>query len=380
MAQFSLKCSKCRASYVADMATLHCKACNYPLDVDYTDVTTALSGPQPPNWAGPRMPLPLHDADSWVSLGEGNTPCVRLPKLGKLLGLERLCAKLEFLNPTGSFKDRGTAIMMSVAREHGVTKIVEDSSGNAGASVSAYAARAGIKAHIFAPASTPAAKMQQVRVYGAKAHSIEGPREATTDAAMAFYTENRLVYASHNLSPYFLEGTKTFAYEVLQQFGDEIPDHIVVPVGNGSLITGPWKGFQELLQRGHISIVPRLHCIQARAVMPIAAAFMGKNWTPESDAQAIAGGIAMGAPPRKQQVVDILRDKGGKALAVEDNEILRWHRLLAEQEGIYAEPTSATAFAGLEALVKQGDVQSSDLVLVPITGFGLKDVPWDSCF
>ena len=148
--------------------------------------------------------MPFSDAGSMPTLGEGGTPVVGLTGLGGALGLERLDAKLEYMNPTGSYKDRGTVVMLAVARELGVREVVEDSSGNAGASVSAYSARAGIKAHIFAPATAPAAKLRQIRVYGAEVHSIEGPREAATEAAVAFCGENDLVYASHAWSPILL--------------------------------------------------------------------------------------------------------------------------------------------------------------------------------
>ena len=279
------------------------------------------------------------------------------------------------MNPTGSFKDRGTAILMSAAKEHGVTEIVEDSSGNAGASVSAYAARAGIKAHIFAPADAPAAKMQQIEVYEAESHPVEGPREASTAAAVEYYKSRDLVYVSHNLSPFFIEGTKAFAYEVAQQFQQKLPDHIVIPVGNGSLLIGAWKGFCELKKTGAISDIPRLHCIQAKAVMPIAAAFEGKTWSAEPNSRTIAGGISVGTPPRLQQALGVLKDSGGMALAVDDDHISHWHKLLAREEGIYAEPTSAAAFAGLEEMVKQGHIKNSETVLVPVTGFGLKDAP-----
>ena len=332
-------------------------------------------GPPPPNWTGYEILTPIHDANSWVSLGEGNTPCVELTSLDKLLGLQRLYAKLEFLNPTGSFKDRGTAVLMSVAKEEGVTEVVEDSSGNAGASVAGYAARAGIKAHIFVPASAPPAKIQQIEVYGAEVHSIEGSREESTQAAIAYYTERGLVYASHNLSPYFIEGTRTFAYEVTRQFADGLPDHVVMPVGNGSLFIGAWKGFEELRDAGHVSQMPRFHCIQPQSFKPIAAAHSGDDWTPEDGATTVAGGISVAAPPRKYQILDVLHASGGTALSVEDEEILRWQKLLAEKEGIFAEPTSASAFAGLDLLVRRGEVQSADSVLVPVTGSGLKDAP-----
>jgi threonine synthase len=294
---------------------------------------------------------------------------------GEALGLRRLRAKLEYMNPTGSFKDRGTAVMMSMAKELGISQVVEDSSGNAGASVAAYAARAGIEAHVFAPASAPAAKMQQIVVYGAQVHSIEGPREAATDAAAAFYEARGLVYASHNLSPFFLEGTKTFAHEVARQMEEAMPDHVVVPVGNGGLFIGAWLGFQEMLATGRVRRAPKMHAIQARAVMPVAAAFAGEAWSPEPGARTIAGGIAVNAPPRMRQVLDVLKSSGGRSLAVGDASIVAWQKTLAAREGIYCEPTSAAAFAGLEVLVSEGHVGPDDVVLVAVTGFGLKDDP-----
>ena len=374
MSHVILRCTECGAVRDADMSALGCGKCDFPLEVVYVDPAPSTPVPQPPRWAGAPIPLPLHDVDAVVSLGEGSTPCVEMASLGKLLGLRRLYAKLEFLNPTGSFKDRGTAIMMSVAKEHDVTEIVEDSSGNAGASVAAYAAKADIKAHIFAPVGAPTAKIGQIKVYGAEAHSVEGSREAATAAAVEYHTRRGLVYASHNLSPYFIEGTKTFAYEVAAQL-DDLPEHVVVPVGNGSLFIGAWKGFRELQAGGQIARIPRLHCIQASAFMPIVAAHRGIEWTARAGARTVAGGISSADPPRKREVLRVLRDSHGAAVAVDDEDILRWQRLLAEEEGIYAEPTSAAAFAGLEALVGDGLIGDSESVLVPITGSGLKDAP-----
>ncbi len=307
-------------------------------------------------------------------MGEGSTACVGLTKLGASLGLERLTAKLEIQNPTGSYKDRGSVVLMAAAREHGVCEVVEDSSGNAGASVSAYAARAGIRAHVFAPSSVPSAKAAQIRVYGASLHLIDGPREAATEAALAWVDEHGIVYASHNLSPYFIEGTKVFAYEVFMQLGRRLPDHLVIPVGNGSLYRGAWNGFREMREAGLVDSVPRLHCVQARAFMPVVAAYMGEDWSPDGRG-TVAGGIASVDPPHKQAILRALRASGGSAAAVDDDSILESRRLLAEMEGIYAEPTSAAAFAGLSELVRSGVIGRSDHVLVPVTGSGLKDTP-----
>ena len=346
------------------MHTLGCAECGAPLDVQYDEDSHTV------RWAGFDMPVPFHSDALGVSMGEGNTPVVALPRIGESLRISDLYGKLEFMNPTGSFKDRGTATMLSVAVECGVTEIVEDSSGNAGASVSAYSARAGIEAHVFAPSSAPAAKLGQIRVYEAQTHAVPGPREASTDAAIEFQREGSMVYASHNLSPYFVEGTKTFAYEVAAQMSPP-PDHIVIPVGNGSLFMGCWTGFSELIDRGKLASMPKLHAIQAEAVMPIAAEFAGGQWSPGKS--TIAGGIAVGSPPRKNQVLRAVRESGGVVLAVSDDSIARWQKCLAASEGIFAEPTSAAAFSGLELMQKQGLIAKNDSVLVAVTGFGLKD-------
>ena len=368
MSHIELRCPRCGKSRPADMSAEVCLDCGSPLDVAYiardeTGLETDVSA----------IPSPIHDLDSMVSLGEGNTPCVKLLTIGGRLPLGQLFAKLEFLNPTGSFKDRGTATMVSVAREHGVTELVEDSSGNAGASVSAYAARAGIKSHIFVPADAPEAKLRQIRAYGTEIHPVAGSREAVTAAAVAFHQQHGLVYASHMLSPYFAEGTKAFAYEVVQQFNERMPDHVVFPVGNGSLLIGAFNGFRELQASGKIDKIPRLHAVQARNVMPLVAAFNHESWSLADATKTVAGGISVAAPSRQWQILEILRLTAGSAVAVDESSIFRMQRDLAEQEGIFAEPTSAAAFAGLEELVSQGVIQERDTVLVPVTGFGLKD-------
>ncbi len=365
MSHIELACVECGASHEADMHSLGCESCGSPLNVAYLNPDAHTT-----NVGGLKMPVPFHSDSPTVTMGEGRTPIVEVPSVSHEMGGIRVVAKLEFMNPTGSFKDRGTATMLSVAMEHGVTAVVEDSSGNAGASVSAYAARAGIEAHVFAPESAPEAKMGQIRVYDASTHPTPGPREASTEAAVDFQSRHGMVYASHNLSPYFVEGTKTFAYEVVTQM-ETPPDHIVIPVGNGSLLLGAWKAYLELISRGAVSQMPKLHAIQAEAVMPLAAEFMGTDWKP--GATTIAGGIAVGSPPRLRESIRAIRESGGTSLAITDGSIIAWQKRLASQEGIFAEPTSAAAFAGLQLLVERGVVGSDEVALVPVTGFGLKD-------
>lgn len=365
MSHINLRCFECGALHDADMTTLHCSRCGGVLDVSYTSIKHGNDRSA--------APTPLHQPADAISMGEGGTPTVAIRNIGERLGTEHLYAKLEMMNPTGSFKDRGTAVLMSVAAESGVEEVVEDSSGNAGASVAAYAARAGIRAHVFAPASAPAAKLDQISVYGATTHLIEGNRQDVTDAAVEFAERNSMVYASHNLSPYFTEGTKSFAYEIHDQFNGDLTRHIVIPVGNGSLLIGAHIGFRELKRAGRIANIPRLHAIQASAVMPLAAAFDDDSRPVPLAASTIAGGIAVVNPPRLRQCLHVLRDTGGSALAVDDTDILRWQQMLAREEGIFVEPTSAAALAGVEGLITDGTIRRSESIVAVATGFGLKD-------
>ena len=372
MSHIELACTECSATRAADMFALGCGECGAPLDVGYVEPSARTV-----EIGGRRMPVPFHSDAPGATMGEGGTPVIELPSVAESVGCAAVLGKLEFMNPTGSFKDRGTATMLSVALEHGVGAVVEDSSGNAGASVAAYSARAGIAARVFAPETAPEAKMGQIRVYEAATHPTPGPREASADAAIEYARSGGIVYASHNLSPYFVEGTKSFGYEVATEVAPA-PDHIVIPVGNGSLLLGTWKAYQELIAVGAVDAMPKLHAVQADAVMPIAAAFAGKTWQP-SDATTIAGGISVVAPPRSRQVLRALRDTGGTATAVSDARIAAWQRLLAAREGVFAEPTSAAAFAGLEALAQRGAIGEGDRVLLPVTGFGLKDAMPTRC-
>jgi threonine synthase len=315
--------------------------------------------------------LPLREPEATISLGEGDTPSVDLVDTAKELGVGSLRAKLEFHAPTGSFKDRGSSILISAARELGVDEFVEDSSGNAGASLSAYAAVAGLKAHVFAPSSAGHGKKDQIRVFGASLHEIDGPRQAATDAAAAFTREHRLPWLSHNLSPFFMEGMKSFAYELM---ADAVaPAHILFPVGNGSLFIGAYKGFVELLEAGQIDAIPALHCVQAEAIQPIVAAIKGEDRSPDTAATSAASGISVTLPPRLGEIVATVKASGGSGVAVSEASFLGWQRRLASSEGIFGEATSAVPFAGLEILIADGVIGATDQVVIPITGSGLKE-------
>ena len=356
-----LRCLDCSLTQPPSVSDLRCAECGGLFTVEYFG---------PPD--GSQARLPVDDPLTVNSLGEGDTPVVSLERTAESLGLEWLWAKMEFLSPTGSFKDRGSAVLTTMGRDLGVTEFVEDSSGNAGASLSAYAAAAGLKAHVFAPASAASGKLDQIQVYGASLHRIEGPRQAATDAAEEFVAERGLVYMSHNLSPYFSEGMKSVSFELVEVLGNEL-DHIVLPVGNGSLLIGMVRGYRELKEAGVIDRVPRFHCVQAHAVRPLVAALNGEEWSPEDALPTQASGIATSDPPRLPEMVDAVQATKGSGVTVPEDSLAIWQKRLASTEGIFAELTSAAAFAGLEILIESGTIDRGASVCVPITGTGLKE-------
>lgn len=356
---FRFRCIRCGSDEPASVFSLFSGCCRMPFELAYRGR---------PDGKWPRLPLKTNRAT--VSLGEGRTPVVELKKVAAALGIRQLWAKLEYQAPTGSFKDRGSAVLVSAAVEAGVTEFVEDSSGNAGASLSAYAAAAGLRAHVFVPATAARGKLDQIAVFGAVLHPVEGPRQAATDAAIQFARERRLPYLSHNLSPYFGEGMKSFAFEIAEARPDGI-DHILFPVGNGSLLVGAARGYDELEEAGRAGGAPQLHAVQAEAVQPLVALLLK---APAPDPRpTIASGIAVSKPPRALQTVSAVERSGGTGIAVSDGAILDWRRRLASLEGIFCEATSAAALAGLELLKRSGRIEASETVLIPITGSGLKE-------
>ncbi len=317
-----------------------------------------------------RKLLPLPEGAEPVSLGEGWTPIVSLELAGRPLQL-----KLEFLAPSGSFKDRGTSVLVSALRALGVGQVVEDSSGNAAASLAAYAARAGIEAQICVPAYTSPAKLRQIEVYGARTIRVPGPREQAGERARQLAGETKAYYASHVYSPWALAGLKTFVYELWEQLGEKLPEWLIYPVGQGTFLYGSYLGLCELKEAGLIRRLPRLVAVQAERCAPLWAAFAEHSPTQiveqerQSTGPTIAEGIAMRSPVRLEQVVRALRRTGGQVVTVSEEEIYRAQQELAHQ-GLYVEPTSAAALAGWQRL--RESLPADEPVLLPLTGSGLK--------
>ena len=344
-----LRCLDCSTEAAASLE-LACADCGGLFEIAY---------PRLPE-DGLRLPLTA------LPLGQGGTPTIDFdwPDARRI----RLALKLEFLQPTGSFKDRGAAMLIAAWNDPGAGagSFVEDSSGNAGASLAAYGAAAQLKAEVFVPADAAGGKLAQIAAVGANIHRVDGDRDAAADAAQRFAKERGIPYLSHNRSPYFSEGIKPAAEEIAEH---GLPDAIVLPVGNGSLLIGLHRGFQELLQLGRIERMPRLIAVQSESVSPVAAAWAERNAAEPQP--TIADGIAVAKPPRLAQMLAALQESSGAAVAVPERAIASAHQTIRER-GIYVEPTSAVPLAALPMLIEQGIVTQDEQVLVPLTGSGLK--------
>ncbi|WP_336021875.1 pyridoxal-phosphate dependent enzyme [Halobellus salinisoli] len=378
-AALDLACTACGRSY--DEWTWRC-ACGAPLDFATPAYEReALSGDEhealpaePP--ASPSDPAP-HSRDTraglWafddllpvgphVTLGEGSTPLVDAPDWDAEF-------KLEYVFPTGSFKDRGATVTLSVAAELGVDRVVEDSSGNAGAAIATYAARAGIDAEIYVPASVKPSKRRAIERTGATVVPVEGSREDVTAACVDAVESEDAWYASHAWNPAFFAGTATFAYEVCAQRDWTAPDVVVAPLGHGTLFFGAYRGFRDLYELGWIDELPRLLGAQAAGYAPIVAELHGREAA--AGANNVADGIQIREPVRKTQILGAIDATDGDAVALPADrvecELDALHR-----RGFYVEPTCAVATAALDVYRERGLVAPDDDVVVALTGSGLK--------
>ena len=330
------------------------------------------------------------DTHDRVTLGEGMTPLVDAPRWNAAF-------KLEYVFPTGSFKDRGATTTLTRARELGVDRVVEDSSGNAGAAIATYAARAGIDAEVYVPADAKPAKLRAIRRAGATPVRIEGDRQAVTEACIdALGTiddvddtgdvgdtgdvddtgdvgdTGEAWYASHAWNPAFFEGTATIAYEIAHQRDWSAPDAVVLPVGHGTLLLGAHWGFERLIRAGWIDECPRLYAAQAAGIAPLVRDLHGaEDANPVGEHNAAADGIQIAEPVRLPALRAAVTETGGDAIAVtEAAGEAALDRLHAA--GFYTEPTCAVAPAALEMLRERGAIAPTEDVVVPLTGSGLK--------
>jgi threonine synthase len=301
-----------------------------------------------------------------VTMGEGWTPLT--------CGLWNdvpVMFKLDFMMPTGSFKDRGMTVLVSYLKSRGVNQVLEDSSGNAGASLSAYAAAAGMRCRILVPETASYPKIAQIAAGGADVVTIRGTRQDVADEAMRMSSE--IFYASHNWVPFFAEGTKTLAYELWEQLGFKAPDNVVVPLGYGSNVAGCERGFGELVRNGEIAKMPRIFGVQAANCAPYFNAYKAgvDHLVATTVTPTIAEGIASSKPTRVIEVLRAVQDTGGAIVAVSEDEIVSALGTLA-RKGLYVEPTSASAAAGLTQLLSSGAIKPGEATVLVLTGTGLK--------
>src|SRR5690349_5005048 len=316
-----------------------------------------------------RAALALRDPPD-VSLGEGWTPLVE-----RRWDDAAVLFKLESQMPTGSFKDRGSAVMLNHLIEVGVATtqgaIHEDSSGNAGSSIATYAASAGLRCRIYVPAAAPRGKIVQIAASGAEIRAIPGTRQDVTEAALQAVGES--FYASHNWQPFFIEGTKTLAYELWEQLGFRVPNNILVPTGYGSNILGLERGFEELERGGEIAARPRLFAVQAANCAAFAAAWSAgaDRFVPFAAQPTVADGIATPKPVRVAEVLAALRRSRGGVVTVAEAEIAPALAALGRL-GLFVEPTAATAGAALTRLLSDGTITPDQTTVAVLTGSGLK--------
>ena len=367
MTRFKLKCVYCGRSYDPSSRIWRCK-CGKPLDVilELKDLEVdfrLLKGREASMWRYREL-LPIPPKARIVTLGEGYTPVI----VREVDGV-RVTLKLDYLNPTGSFKDRGASVLVTHLLGIGVKEIVEDSSGNAGAAMAAYSAVAGIKCKVFVPADAPEGKKLQIASYGAELVPVKGSRAQVGVAAMK--EAEKAYYAGHTWNPFFLEGLKTVAYEYVEQRGGT-PDLVLIPVGSGGLFLGVFKGFKEMLGLGLVDRMPRLMAVQAEGFTPVYDAMYGEYGRPVPEL-ILADGIAVPKPPRLEQVVKAIRETKGDVIIVNNKEILMAFKELARM-GLFVEPTSATVLAALRRGLNEGVIEKGEEVYMPLTGIGLKAI------
>ncbi len=379
-----LSCVLCGARYAHGEQEYTCPRCGLAgiLDVEYDhdlvarsfSKETLASSRDGSIWRY-RALLPLPDDVVPPRLAAGGTPVIEAPALARELSLSALFVKDDGRNPTGSFKDRASAVGVTRARWLGRREVTCSSTGNAASSLAGFAAEAGLKAYIFVPASAPEAKVAQLLVYGAKVFLVEGAYED----AFATCQESVEAFGWYNrncaINPYLVEGKKTCGLEIAEEMRDRMPDVVTVALGDGCTTAGIWKGLTEMKRHGVVDRLPRILAVQAEEAAPLARTFeRGDEKIEPVAARTIADSINVGAPRNGVKALRAVRASGGAIVTASDEAILSWIPRLARATGVFAEPTGVAALAGLEAAIERGLVARGESVLHVATGNGLKDI------
>ncbi len=376
------ECINCHTKYDIDEIVYFCKKCGDILEIKM-DIERAAETVKTGDYKKTPISvwryrdfMPIHEATKVVTLNEGGTGLHRSERLGEALGLTNLWIKNEGENPTGSFKDRGMTVGVTKAVELGARHVICASTGNTSASLAAYAARAGIRCTVLIPSGKIAyGKLSQAMIHGAKVLQVRGNFDEALEFVLKLAEKHPSIYLLNSINPFRIEGQKSLGYEICEQLNYDAPDRLIVPVGNAGNISAIWKGFSEFYKLGLIKNLPKMTGIQAAGSAPIAKAIKSHSnkIVPVAEPETVATAIRIGAPVSWKKAINAINDSHGTAETVTDEEILNAQKLLAQIEGIFVEPASASSIAGLKKLVRNGIINKDERIVCVTTGHGLKD-------
>ena len=377
MKKIFLQCRECHKQYDSTFKYI-CDDCFGPLDVHYEfpEITKeSFNGREQTYWRYFEL-LPIVDKSNIVSINAGMTPLVKAEKLGKELGLNNLYVKNDSVNPTFSFKDRPAGVAISKAKEFGLKSVGCASTGNLASATAAHAAKAGFPCYIFAPSDIEHAKIAQALSYGCEYISVDGTYDDANRIAAQIGDSKGVGVVNINMRSYYVEGSKTLAYEVAEQLGWKVPDQLVVPTGSGAMLNAICKGFEELESVSLIDKVSTMHmnCAQPRGCAPIVDAFKKNitDVTPVENPDTVAKSLAIGDPGDGRYVLKRLKQYNGIAEETNNKEILDAILLLAKTEGIFTEPAGGVSVSVVKKMVEDGKIDKDETVVCYVTGNGLK--------
>jgi threonine synthase len=373
----SLRCRECKKEYPPTFKYI-CDECFGPLDVNYDFPSVnknTFANREHTYWRYFEL-LPIAEKSNIVSIEAGMTPLIKAEKLGKALGLNKLYIKNDSVNPTFSFKDRPAGVAVSKAKEFGLSAVGCASTGNLASATAAHAAKGGFPCYVFAPSDIEHAKIAQALAYGANFISVDGTYDDANRIAAQIGDSKGIGIVNINMRSYYIEGSKTLAFEVAEQLGWNVPDHLVIPVGSGAMLNAICKGFEELESLSLLNKVSNMHMIAAQphGCAPIVDAFKRKDSDviPVENPDTIAKSLAIGDPGDGRYVLKRLKQYNGWAEESNNKEILDAILLLAKTEGIFTEPAGGVSVAVLQKMVEQGKIDKNDTTICYVTGNGLK--------
>jgi len=374
-----LRCVCCSATYTLTGTIYTCAACggNLQVEYDYDAIRRhwsrdTLSGnPDRSIWRY----APLYPVETRIdSPPIGWTPLFRASRLGEELGLGELFVKDDGRNPSASFKDRASAVALARARDIGRDLVTGASTGNAGSSTAVLAAAVGMRARIFIPRTAPRAKVAQLLAFGAEVLAVEGTYDQAFDLCLAATERFGWYNRNTGYNPFTREGKKSVSFEICEQMGWQVPDLVVVPVGDGNIISGVWKGFEDFRRIGFIDRVPRLLAVQAQGSAAVVRALEGDGTIEPVSGETVADSISVSMPRDGDAAVQAVRDSGGFGITVTDEDILAAISKVARGSGVFGEPAGVASYAGLRKAIEQGRIDPNWTIVILITGNGLKDV------